>query len=58
MGWQEDNSPQKPEPPKDEFDSKVMMLARGMSKLSDEKKDILLQLVQSMSDSADKELKK
>ena len=58
MGWQEDKTPKKAEPPKEEFDPKVMMLARGMSKLSDEKKNILLQLVQSMSDSADKELKK
>lgn len=58
MGWQEGHEPKEAEPSKEELDPKVLMLARGMSKLSEDKKDLLLQLVQSMSDSADGEIKK
>lgn len=58
MGWQEEHELKEAAPPKEELDPKVLMLARGMSKLSEDKKDLLLRLVESMSESADGEIKK
>jgi transcriptional regulator with XRE-family HTH domain len=45
-------------PAEDEFPDDIRIIARGMTKLSPEMRKVLLKVVKSMSEEADKELKK